>query len=225
LVAEAFLGRRPPKRLACHKDDDKLHNSLKNVYWGTHADNARDTVRNLQRKMAALSWVTASGLAKAGWTASEIDRFLPRPIMASSDPTADLYSYRSRLWRREDVAAATPAREAWKSSETGLSTAELIRDRGWTVIAAERFLPRRPPEYRRSRQPWRFTTEQVLAAEATPEFQVWRRSLQTLRDGRGQQRQLVNAVKELRSRHHTLTEIVAEWHRQDADTTDAQESA
>lgn len=46
LVAAAFLGPRPNGLLVLHKDDDKANNRLDNLYYGTHAQNQADSVRN-----------------------------------------------------------------------------------------------------------------------------------------------------------------------------------
>lgn len=46
LVAKAFLGERPEGLLVLHKDDDKFNNEVGNLYYGTHAQNAADAVRN-----------------------------------------------------------------------------------------------------------------------------------------------------------------------------------
>jgi hypothetical protein len=46
LVLEAFVCPRPPGKLSLHGDDDKTNSWVGNLRWGTHADNARDAVRN-----------------------------------------------------------------------------------------------------------------------------------------------------------------------------------
>jgi HNH endonuclease/NUMOD4 motif len=46
LVAEAFLGPRPPGMYCCHHDDDKDNNRADNLRWDTPGNNNRDTVRN-----------------------------------------------------------------------------------------------------------------------------------------------------------------------------------
>ena len=46
LVLEAFVCPRPEGLLGLHRDDVKWHNHVSNLYWGTHADNMRDCVRN-----------------------------------------------------------------------------------------------------------------------------------------------------------------------------------
>lgn len=47
LVLEAFVGPCPPGCvLGLHRDDNPLNNTPANLYWGTHADNARDRLRN-----------------------------------------------------------------------------------------------------------------------------------------------------------------------------------
>jgi hypothetical protein len=46
LVAEAFIGKRPLGLLVLHRDDDKAHNEYCNLYYGTHRDNAEDSIRN-----------------------------------------------------------------------------------------------------------------------------------------------------------------------------------
>lgn len=46
IIAEVFLGERPPGMEVCHRNDDKSDNRAANLYHGTHAQNALDTVRN-----------------------------------------------------------------------------------------------------------------------------------------------------------------------------------
>lgn len=46
LLLEAFISPRPEGRIGCHWDDNKLNNSLSNLYWGTHKENGTDCVRN-----------------------------------------------------------------------------------------------------------------------------------------------------------------------------------
>jgi hypothetical protein len=46
LVLEAFVCPRPPGMLGLHRDDVKWNNRVSNLYWGTHAENSRDCVRN-----------------------------------------------------------------------------------------------------------------------------------------------------------------------------------
>ncbi len=50
VVATAFLGDRPPGLLALHRDDDKSHNALSNLYYGTHKQNVADATRNGKRR-------------------------------------------------------------------------------------------------------------------------------------------------------------------------------
>jgi hypothetical protein len=42
VVAELFIGPRPPGMLVCHKEDDRNKNSVDDLYYGTHGDNIRD---------------------------------------------------------------------------------------------------------------------------------------------------------------------------------------
>lgn len=44
-VLSAFDGARPPNIVARHKDNDRAHNVLTNLEWGTRAENAADTAR------------------------------------------------------------------------------------------------------------------------------------------------------------------------------------
>lgn len=53
LVLEAFVGPRPEGLLGLHRDDDKTHNYVGNLYWGTYSDNAYDAVRNGTHPMAS----------------------------------------------------------------------------------------------------------------------------------------------------------------------------
>lgn len=47
LVLETFVGPRPAAGMhGCHRDDDPANNRLKNLYWGTPRQNARDMVNN-----------------------------------------------------------------------------------------------------------------------------------------------------------------------------------
>jgi hypothetical protein len=46
LVLEAFVCPRPAGMLGLHRDDVKWHNHVSNLYWGSPAENARDSVRN-----------------------------------------------------------------------------------------------------------------------------------------------------------------------------------
>lgn len=46
LVAAAFLGPRPAGHEVRHLDDNKLHNHVSNLVYGTHSDNMRDAARN-----------------------------------------------------------------------------------------------------------------------------------------------------------------------------------
>ena len=49
LILETFVGRRPKGFEGCHKNDNKIDDRLKNLYWGTHSDNAKDAFRNGRR--------------------------------------------------------------------------------------------------------------------------------------------------------------------------------
>jgi len=42
LVAEAFIGPRPPGQVVCHKDGDNRSNHHDNLRWGTRASNEAD---------------------------------------------------------------------------------------------------------------------------------------------------------------------------------------
>ena len=46
LVLEAFVGPRPPKFQACHKDDDKQNNKLANLRWDIQENNMKDATQN-----------------------------------------------------------------------------------------------------------------------------------------------------------------------------------
>jgi hypothetical protein len=46
LVAEAFLGPRPPGRQCCHKNGNGLDNRAVNLRWGTPSENIQDSVRH-----------------------------------------------------------------------------------------------------------------------------------------------------------------------------------
>jgi hypothetical protein len=51
LVLETFVGPKPtPKHECCHRDDDRSNNAVENLYWGTHAENMRDIVKNHPEK-------------------------------------------------------------------------------------------------------------------------------------------------------------------------------
>lgn len=46
LVLEAFVGPRPKEMLGLHKNDIRLDNRLKNLYWGTPQQNMNDREKN-----------------------------------------------------------------------------------------------------------------------------------------------------------------------------------
>ena len=46
LVAEAWIGPRPPGKLILHRDDDRFNNVPSNLYFGTPSQNMLDAVRN-----------------------------------------------------------------------------------------------------------------------------------------------------------------------------------
>jgi len=50
LVAEAFIGTKPPKSVVCHKDDNKNNNAANNLYYGTYSQNGKDAVKNKKLK-------------------------------------------------------------------------------------------------------------------------------------------------------------------------------
>jgi hypothetical protein len=52
LMLEAHVKPRPPEHEACHRDDVKTNSDPGNIYWGTHADNMTDRVRNGNHPMA-----------------------------------------------------------------------------------------------------------------------------------------------------------------------------
>jgi hypothetical protein len=43
LVAEAFIGPRPPQHDVCHRDGDPKNNALSNLYYGTRKENMADS--------------------------------------------------------------------------------------------------------------------------------------------------------------------------------------
>lgn len=59
LILEAFCGPRPLGHEACHRDGNKRNNSLSNLYWGTKAQNAADSIR-----LDATTKGTRNGMAK-----------------------------------------------------------------------------------------------------------------------------------------------------------------
>jgi len=46
IIAETFLGPRPPGALACHGNGIRTECDIDNIYWGTPQDNADDRVRH-----------------------------------------------------------------------------------------------------------------------------------------------------------------------------------
>lgn len=46
LVAEAFLGPKPPGAFVCHRNDIPNDNRLSNLYYGNASTNGRDAFRN-----------------------------------------------------------------------------------------------------------------------------------------------------------------------------------
>lgn len=62
IIAETFLGPRPPRNVARHLDDVPANNSIKNLKWGTTRDNMLDAVRNGRRQPLKLTADTAAYL-------------------------------------------------------------------------------------------------------------------------------------------------------------------
>lgn len=52
LVAEAFIGPRPPGADICHGDGDRDNNSAANLRYDSHSENMRDAVRHGTHSMA-----------------------------------------------------------------------------------------------------------------------------------------------------------------------------
>lgn len=50
LVLFVFRGPRPPGCVSRHRNDDRSNNTLKNLAYGTFADNVRDAIRNGKTK-------------------------------------------------------------------------------------------------------------------------------------------------------------------------------
>ena len=46
LVLGAFVGPRPNKTVCCHWDGDKTNNSIENLRWDSHTENAYDQLRH-----------------------------------------------------------------------------------------------------------------------------------------------------------------------------------
>jgi hypothetical protein len=46
VIAETFLGPRPPGTLACHGNGVRTECDVDNIYWGTPQDNADDRIRH-----------------------------------------------------------------------------------------------------------------------------------------------------------------------------------
>lgn len=49
LVAAIFIGPKPAGMLVLHKDDNPENYAVDNLYYGTHLQNYRDSVRNGKR--------------------------------------------------------------------------------------------------------------------------------------------------------------------------------
>lgn len=55
LVAEAFIGPRPPGKMVRHLDDIKSHNNLSNLAYGTHKENSDDSRLNGTRAIGEVN--------------------------------------------------------------------------------------------------------------------------------------------------------------------------
>lgn len=53
LVAEAFIGPRPPGAVTRHLDGDAQNNHVSNICYGTYGENLRDSVRHGTHQMAS----------------------------------------------------------------------------------------------------------------------------------------------------------------------------
>lgn len=45
-VLLTYVSARPSGMMGLHRDDDQANNTVENLYWGTHLDNARDRRHN-----------------------------------------------------------------------------------------------------------------------------------------------------------------------------------
>lgn len=78
LLLETFVGPKPsPKHECCHKDDNRQNNNIKNLYWGTHAENMADAARNGKaycpvKKVTSEKVTQAIELYRSGKTFEEV---------------------------------------------------------------------------------------------------------------------------------------------------------
>ena len=77
-VCEAFHGLKPSElHMALHRDDDHLHNTPDNLYWGTKQDNGIDSRENGRNAQTKLDWIKVREirrLHKAGTRPSVLAR-------------------------------------------------------------------------------------------------------------------------------------------------------
>ena len=90
LVAEAFCKcRTEEKNLALHKDGNKNHNHVQNIYWGSSKDNKADSERH-GTNIQDWTWETAPSRILQPKNVKKIKRLLREGIKPS--PIAKMYN-------------------------------------------------------------------------------------------------------------------------------------
>lgn len=84
LMLEAFVGPRPAGMWGLHRDDNRLHNSLGNLYWGTPSQNHHDCVRNGTHHQARKACCTKCGGEYSERTGGRRGRFCRNCVRRSA---------------------------------------------------------------------------------------------------------------------------------------------
>lgn len=105
LVAELFVGPRPPNLIVRHRDGDGSNNIYSNLHYGTHADNYADRIIHGTHQFAEknpnakLSWPVVDSMraeyAKGKLNQSEVGR------MYGLRPSTSYKVLTNRTWRKK----------------------------------------------------------------------------------------------------------------------------
>lgn len=133
LVAEAFLGFRPPKHVINHLDADRTNNARSNLEYITYSENAAHAVRTVKRRRGPTKpAVIGPGVPRGDkhWSKNKPERIARGIVMPHCKLTPEIVAaVRSR--------AAGGETQKSLALEVGISVAQMsriIRRKRWTYL-------------------------------------------------------------------------------------------